>query len=313
MLALSGLLQAAETEADVLWKKVDEVITAMHGLQENYATQEEYNEHYKQVLGSGDDASKAFLEKFPNDVRRWKIRLLDADYADLRKEIGLPPKCDKKAALDEILKSTDADPETKAEASCGYVNILRKDVEKGVGNADEWIKLAETHLKTYPDYNPMRNKFIKDRIANIKTIVNLKTKPIDLKFTAVDGREVDISKMTGKVVLIEFWATWCGPCIAALPKILKTYEKHHEKGFEVIGISVDEEKDKEKLVNFTKKRNMPWPQYFDGKGLANNDIYIRYGVKGVPTLFLVNKKGMVVNTDAPCDNLEAEVEKLLAE
>jgi hypothetical protein len=68
-------------------------------------------------------------------------------------------------------------------------------------------------------------------------------KPVDLHFTAVDGREVDLSKMKGKVVLVDFWATWCGPCVEEMPEVKATYDKSHAKGFEIVGVSLDSEKD----------------------------------------------------------------------
>ena len=115
--------------------------------------------------------------------------------------------------------------------------------------------------------------------------------------------------MSGKVILIDFWATWCGPCVAEVPNVVKAYEKLHDKGFEIIGISLD--KDQAKLEAFIKEKNMTWAQYFDGK-MWQNEISTRYGINSIPAMWLVNKKGMVVNTNAR-PNLEAEVEKLLAE
>jgi len=134
-------------------------------------------------------------------------------------------------------------------------------------------------------------------------------KPLDIKFTALDGREVDVSKMNGKVVLIDFWATWCGPCVAEIPNVKKAYDKLHPKGFEIVGISFDD--DKEKLQKFVSKEQMPWPQFFDGKGFGN-EFGQQYGINGIPTMWLVDKKGNLREMNAR-DGLDAKVEKLLAE
>lgn len=134
-------------------------------------------------------------------------------------------------------------------------------------------------------------------------------KPLDISFTAVDGRKVDLKEMRGKVVLVDFWATWCGPCIGELPTLKKVYDAYHAKGFEIIGISLDDKK--EDLLEFTRKKGMPWPQYFDGKHW-NNDISFRFGITAVPTQWLVDKKGILRVTEAR-SNLESLVEKLLKE
>lgn len=134
-------------------------------------------------------------------------------------------------------------------------------------------------------------------------------KPLEIKFTALDGREVDVSKMKGKVVLIDFWATWCGPCVAEVPNVKKAYEKLHPKGFEIVGISFDD--DKEKLQKFVSRERMPWPQFFDGEGFGNK-FGQQYGINGIPTMWLVDKQGNLREMNAR-DGLEAKVEKLLAE
>jgi len=133
--------------------------------------------------------------------------------------------------------------------------------------------------------------------------------PLDIKFQSVDGHHVDLSKLQGKVVLVDFWATWCGPCVGEVPHVKATYEKLHSKGFEIVGISLDQ--DKAALQSFVKKHGMTWPQYFDGKGWKNS-ISTKFGINSIPQMWLVDKKGNLVDMKGR-ENLEAKVEKLLAE
>ena len=134
-------------------------------------------------------------------------------------------------------------------------------------------------------------------------------RPLPVKFTAVDGRSVDLSKMAGKVVLVDFWATWCAPCVAELPNVKAAYEELHGKGFEIVGISFDQEK--EKLEKFVAKEKMAWPQYFDGKGWKNA-FGQEYGINSIPAMWLVDKKGNLRDMNAR-GGLAQKVEKLLAE
>jgi thiol-disulfide isomerase/thioredoxin len=133
------------------------------------------------------------------------------------------------------------------------------------------------------------------------------TKPLDLAFTAVDGSKVDLATLRGKVVLIDFWATWCPPCRGEVPNVVAAYQKYHDQGFEVVGISLDQDKDK--LLAFTKQNGMVWPQYFDGKGWENS-VSSKFGIDSIPAMWLVGKDGKVVTTNGR-DDLAGQVDKLL--
>jgi peroxiredoxin len=125
----------------------------------------------------------------------------------------------------------------------------------------------------------------------------------------VAGKPVSIANYKGKVVLIDFWATWCGPCVGELPNVLKVYQKHHDQGFEIIGISLDE--DKQKLDSFTKEHNMTWQQFFDGKGWGNK-LAAKYGVQSIPATYLLDGNGNIIAKDLRGEALETAVTGALA-
>jgi len=134
-------------------------------------------------------------------------------------------------------------------------------------------------------------------------------KPLDIKFKAVDGREIDLTGMKGKVVLVDFWATWCGPCMRELPNVKSAYEKLNPKGFEIVGISFD--RDLDKLKQVVAREKMVWPHYFEGNG-DGNKYGEEFGISSIPTMWLVDKKGVLRELNAR-EDLVAKVEKLLAE
>ena len=132
--------------------------------------------------------------------------------------------------------------------------------------------------------------------------------PVSLKFNAVKGGKVDLETLKGKVVLIDFWATWCPPCREEIPNVVAAYNKLHDKGFEIVGISLDQ--NKAALTKYVKENDMKWPQYFDGKGW-DNEIATRFGIHSIPAMWLVDKEGKLSSTNVR-GNLEAAVEALLA-
>ena len=107
----------------------------------------------------------------------------------------------------------------------------------------------------------------------------------------LNGSPVSMANMEGQVFLIDFWATWCGPCRGETPHIKEAYAAYHKQGFEVIQISLD--RDREALVEYVKEHGLPWPQITDR--LDNDDkLSKRFKVTGIPKMMLVDKEGNVI-------------------
>ncbi len=201
-------------------------------------------------------------------------------------------------------------------------------------------------------YEPLVKALSSDPIPEVATMAKLEQRyidrihqleaePLDLSFPAVDGTLVYLTKLRGKVVLIDFWAI-CPACREDAPKMVTAYKKYHDLGFEIIGVSFD--KDKQAMLSLAKSYGMTWPEYFDGQGW-DNGVVKYFGtinqtivttnkttstgpatmttfvggptgiIQRVPTMWLVDRQGKVVTTYARENpaGLSDQIEKLLAE
>ncbi len=131
---------------------------------------------------------------------------------------------------------------------------------------------------------------------------------MDIQFTSTEGNEINLADMKDKVVLVDFWATWCGPCVAEMPHVISTHQKYKDAGFEVVGISLDS--DRAALDAFVSENSMDWPQYFDGEGWGNK-IAKEFGITGIPATFLIGKDGKIAATNLRGNALEETVAGLL--
>lgn len=133
----------------------------------------------------------------------------------------------------------------------------------------------------------------------------------NFKAKAIDGSEIELAKMKGKVVLLDFWASWCGPCRQLTPKLKEFYEKYKDKGFEIVGISADESEQDAK--EYVEKEGIAWKQIFDGDSPTTASLRYRYGVRGFPTTFLIDKKGTIRLQEIRRGEAEKLIEQLLEE
>lgn len=244
-----------------------------------------------------------------SDLQALVSKIQDGLQQGKRTEAELAPEIKEFDALLEKYKvdKTDQTAEIALMKALLYIQVL-DDSKKG-------IELVEKMKQDYPETKP--GKYADTILENLKafeeakriqsTLVEGATFP-DFEEKDIDGKAMSISKLKGKVVLVDFWATWCGPCVMELPNVSKAYEKHHDQGFEVLGISLDQEE--QRVKSFIKQKNMPWQQYFDGK-FWQNKLAVKYGVQGIPATFLLDGEGKIIGRNLRGEALEQAVAKAL--
>lgn len=142
------------------------------------------------------------------------------------------------------------------------------------------------------------------RLAGAARLLSLPGQAMEVKGKTFDGKAFDLTKLKGKTVLIDFWATWCGPCMAEMPTLRDCYAKYKDRGFEVVGISLDD--DKARLGDFLKREELPWVTIFDDKHTGSGwdtPLALQYGIMSIPRAILIDKTGKVISLDAHGDAL----------
>ncbi len=168
----------------------------------------------------------------------------------------------------------------------------------------EAMSALKTVLRKYPQSREA--PFARAALEGLERV----GKPLELKFTAISGKKIDLADYRGKVVLVDFWATWCKPCLVEIPGMIKLYDEKKKEGFEIIGISFD--KDKQEMLDYAKKAGMTWPQYFDGKGW-DNELGRTFGIRSIPTTFLVDRKGVLRAVGLRGEQLTRRIDRLMKE
>jgi thiol-disulfide isomerase/thioredoxin len=230
----------------------------------------------------------------PSDLRYEVRRTILTQWLDNPELITAPDQAaDFEKRIAELVQMNPTEPRAITLELARADLMLRFDHEKGVTLLQDFINGADRDLA-----EAAKTRLLKAQIIG---------KSVDLEFTAVDGSPIDLRALRGKIVLVDFWATWCPDCIREMPVVRQVYQKYKDKGFTVLGISLD--KDPEALSNFVAKKLISWPQYFDGNGWETK-YAAQYGVRAIPEMWLINQRGEVVSTDVSVDQLEQEIQQI---
>ena len=193
----------------------------------------------------------------------------------------------------ELLKGLERDDQT--EFAVNFADSLANSAA-AAGEIATARKIYEALLVKYGDQKDLRDK-VQDDLDRLNMVG--KPAPVivakDLK-----GGVFRLSEWKGKYVLIDFWATWCGPCLADLPGLQTAYEKYHAKGFEIVGVSLDETADPVK--DFVKERKLPWRQIHNAS--AGTDLADAFGVNDIPASFLIAPDGRIVRLSLRAPDLD---------
>ena len=215
----------------------------------------------------------------------------------------------------DAMKKAEALEKEQTEAGKGYIEAnttkltaaklffdMRYELDES--EQEKILAAADANFKSFPGIDA-----VQEHLDVLKSVAPGK-KFIDFEMADADGKMHKLSEYVGKgkVVLIDFWASWCGPCMREVPALVKIYNEYKEKGFEIVGISFDNKK-----ANWMKAREdkgMTWTHLSDLKGWKSLAAPM-YGVNSIPCTMLVDKDGTIIQRNLLGEGLEAKLKELL--
>ncbi len=259
----------------------------------DYKNEGEYfaNEYFKYV-----DFSDESLQYTPALFQQMQ------SYATTIAQVGFDPE-KQSEYVDAILKKT-------APHSASYQAALLGTVigySKAKKDKTNFVKYGELFLAKYPDYDPKFRENVQKQINRSKSTIVGAVAP-EISQQTPDGKTAKLSDLRGKVVLIDFWASWCGPCRRENPKVVALYDKYKDQGFEVFGVSLDG--DKKRWLAAIEKDNLTWTHVSDLKKWKSGAA-ADYGVRSIPTTILIDQEGRILAKNLKGAALEAKIQQAL--
>jgi len=340
-LVAATLGRAEQPSADQLWAEFERVrAVAMP----TGATKAEKNAWWERKVRDLQRLGTAFLDAYPDDPRRWAVAVHVREVRPWPDPAVAPPLLDLR--LRELtaaaVNRADIAADVRETASLLLIDeeIIRSGEDAGVAplleiqrrldehvgrfGAGQGVRLIQLRtLERLERLDPAAAGAIVERLATsphtlLREVATRRQflrlvgqTPIDLRFIALDGREVDFARLRGKVVLLDFWATWCQPCVVELPRLRQLRDAHAAAGLEIVGVSLDRPGSRAKLEAFVRQNDLTWPQHFLLNNEGRNELAERFAVTSIPAVFLFDRTGRLAVANVPSEKLNAEIDRLL--
>jgi thiol-disulfide isomerase/thioredoxin len=324
-LAAGAVSRAADRPADQIAADIESVTIPKldPALRGDTRAMTEYLSRRRAALARKGELMLELFRGYPDHPRlpamfseRWQVALRTAT------DTPLDPRI--RAEFDEVLAGA---PEGKLKADAAFFKTILE-IQSGHGGPEDTLGVAEKFLRIAPRdergapllysiagqfEDPARQIALYRRVVAEypdspysdqagRSLRRLESvgKPFELEFDdAIRGTPVSIKGLRGKVVVVDFWATWCGPCVGEMPAMKELYARYHGQ-VEFIGVSLDKPKEDgglDDLKEFVARNEIPWPQYYQGKGWESS-FSRSWGIDAIPSVFVVDREGKLASINA---------------